>query len=183
MNVYSDFYYYAGGTYSYSSGVYEGGHAVVIVGYSDAGQYFIVKNSWGTGWGMPDQSKGLAHTGYFQIAYSQLASPVNFGQYTIADEGYSPVVPTPTCTFAISPTTKTFTSGGGSGTVTVSSQNNCSWTAVSNVSWISVRSGNTGSGNGSVKYAVATNPTRTQRTGTVTIAGQTFTVNQNRYGR
>ena len=28
-----------------------GGHCVLIVGYDDAKQWFIVRNSWGTGWG------------------------------------------------------------------------------------------------------------------------------------
>lgn len=50
MDVYEDFYSYTTGVYSYATGAYEGGHAVLIVGYSDAGQYFIVKNSWGAGW-------------------------------------------------------------------------------------------------------------------------------------
>lgn len=174
MDVYSDFYSYVSGVYSYVSGAYQGGHAVVIVGYNDPGQYFIVKNSWGTGWGM---------SGYFLMAYSQLTSAVNFGHYTIADEGYSPVGPAPACTFSISPTNKTIQSTGGTGTILASSQNNCSWTAVSNVSWISVKSGNTGSGNGSVSYTVAANPYRSQRTGTLTIAGQTFTVIQKKFGR
>ena len=30
----------------------EGGHAVLAVGYDDAAQCFIVRNSWGTGWGI-----------------------------------------------------------------------------------------------------------------------------------
>ena len=47
MDVYDDFYSYSSGVYSYTTGDYAGGHAVLIVGYSDAGQYFIVKNSWG----------------------------------------------------------------------------------------------------------------------------------------
>jgi hypothetical protein len=37
---------------------------------------------------------------------------------------------------------------------------------------------NTGSGNGSILFTVAANPGSTQRTGTLTIAGQTFTVTQ-----
>ena len=74
MDVYSDFFYYSGGVYQYTSGTYQGGHAILIVGYDDTGQYFIVKNSWGGGWG---------ESGYFRIAYSQLSNVVNFGDYTI----------------------------------------------------------------------------------------------------
>jgi len=76
FDVYEDFYkYYHSGVYSYVSGGYVGGHAVLLVGYDDPGQYFIVKNSWGTGWG---------ESGYFRIAYSQLTNQVNFGDYTIS---------------------------------------------------------------------------------------------------
>ena len=50
FSVYADFFSYNGGIYSYTSGTYQGGHAVLIVGYDDANQCFIVKNSWGTGW-------------------------------------------------------------------------------------------------------------------------------------
>lgn len=174
MDVYNDFFYYTSGVYSHTSGGYAGGHAVVIVGYDDAGQYFIVKNSWGPSWG---------EKGYFRIAYSQLNNQVYFGQYTIADEGYDPInPPPPSCTYSLTPTNKTFHYTGGTGKVTVTSQSNCSWTAVSNVSWITITSGNTGSSNGTVKYSVATNAGSTQRTGTLTIAGQTFKVTQRRYG-
>ena len=75
FDVYSDFYYYGGGVYQQTSGTYQGGHAVLIVGYDDVGQYFIVKNSWGGGWG---------ESGYFRIGYSELDSIVNFGDWSLA---------------------------------------------------------------------------------------------------
>lgn len=40
-----------------------GGHAVLTVGYDDAVQKFIVRNSWGTGWGLK---------GYFMMPYAYL---------------------------------------------------------------------------------------------------------------
>ncbi len=43
-----------------------GGHAVLAVGYDDAQQRFIVRNSWGTDWGM---------AGYFTMPYTYLTDP------------------------------------------------------------------------------------------------------------
>ena len=40
-----------------------GGHAVAAVGYDDKNQWFIVRNSWGTSWGMK---------GYFTLPYQYL---------------------------------------------------------------------------------------------------------------
>lgn len=43
-----------------------GGHAVVAVGYDDPSQTFLVRNSWGTAWGM---------AGYFTLPYTYLLQP------------------------------------------------------------------------------------------------------------
>ncbi len=77
----------------------------------------------------------------------------------------------------LSPTSQSFTQPGGSGTVNVTVPFGCSWTAVSNDSWITVTSGG-GFASGTVNYDVAANNTGSNRSGTITIAGQTFTVNQ-----
>lgn len=78
MAVYSDFFNYSSGVYKYTSGYLAGYHAIIIVGYNDSSQYFIVKNSWGAGWG---------EQGYFRIAYSELTSATQFGYETIAQTG------------------------------------------------------------------------------------------------
>jgi hypothetical protein len=49
---------------------------------------------------------------------------------------------------------------------------------VSNVSWIIVTNGANGSGGGTVQFIVELNVTGAARAGTITIAGQVFTVNQ-----
>jgi hypothetical protein len=62
--------------------------------------------------------------------------------------------------------------------VNVTSSAGCSWTAVSNASWITILSGASGSGNGTVNYSVAANSGTTSRSGSMTIAGQNFRVTQ-----
>jgi len=63
MTVYEDFQHYAGGVYRMVSGNNLGGHCVCAVGYDDAEGYWIVKNSWSTGWG---------EDGFVRIAYGEV---------------------------------------------------------------------------------------------------------------
>jgi hypothetical protein len=178
MNVYADFFTYAGGVYSYATGAYQGGHAVSIIGYDDSSQCFIVKNSWGTDWG---------EKGFFRIAYSEVSDNryVQFGYYTIAYDGNTPVQTT--CSYSISPKSITVTYPGGNAVVSVTSQPGCSWTAVSNTKWINIVSGASGTDDGTLTYQVSPNNTYKNRTGKMTIAGKTLTVKQKakplRYGR
>ncbi len=82
-------------------------------------------------------------------------------------------------TFTINPTAQNFTASGGAGSVSVTASASCPWTAQSNApSFITINSGASGSGNGTVSYSVTANQSTSQRTGTMTIAGQTFTVTQ-----
>jgi hypothetical protein len=82
----------------------------------------------------------------------------------------------PPCAYTLSPMNQSFAFGGGGGSVNVTTTSGCGWTAGSNAAWISVTGG--GSGSGAVNYTVAVNPGFSSRTGTLTIAGQTFTVTQ-----
>ncbi len=81
-------------------------------------------------------------------------------------------------TNSINPTSQNFGAAGSSGIVNVSSTGSCAWTAASNASWLTVTSGSSGAGSGTVGFNVAANTGAAQRTGTLTIAGRTFTVTQ-----
>lgn len=82
------------------------------------------------------------------------------------------------CSFTIAPTSVTFPLEGGGGSVSFMTVAGCAWQAISNDPWIKIEDGSSGVGNGSVDYTVQPNLTGSPRTGTATIAGQTFTVNQ-----
>lgn len=78
MWAYSDFFSYGSGIYKKIAGGNQGGHAVTVIGWDDASQCFIAKNSWGTDWG---------EAGYCRIAYSEMSSDVQFGRWALAYTG------------------------------------------------------------------------------------------------
>jgi hypothetical protein len=97
------------------------------------------------------------------------------------ESGYSNEIsynPTVTCLYSISPASQSVASSGGARTVSVSSQSGCTCTAVSNVSWLVITSNSSWTGSGTVNYSVNANSSASSRTGTMTVAGQTFTVTQ-----
>jgi len=81
------------------------------------------------------------------------------------------------CSFGLNSTTFYVASSAGNDSLAVTTAASCSWTAVSNASWITVTSGGSGSGNGTVAFGWAAN-TSGSRIGTLTVAGQTVTVSQ-----
>jgi len=90
---------------------------------------------------------------------------------------------TPTvCSFQLSQNQASFPVAGGSGSVNVTAATNCDYAVKSNASWITINTGNPGSGNGSFSYTVGAMPIPLTagwgRTGTITVGGVTFTVEQ-----
>lgn len=101
------------------------------------------------------------------------------GTLTIAGETFTVTQAAAPCSYAISPTSQSIAAAGGAGTpVTVTAGAGCAWTAGSNANWITIASGGAGSGNGPVTFTVTANTAISERSGTLTIAGQPFTVNQ-----
>lgn len=97
---------------------------------------------------------------------------INVGDqtYTINQSGYS-------CTYSLSPVDASVGRTGGTTRAFVSAPSQCSWSTTSNASWLSVTPGS-GSGSRDVQITVRTN-SGAERSGTVRIAGQTFSVTQN----
>jgi hypothetical protein len=84
------------------------------------------------------------------------------------------------CTFTIDPTSGTALGTGGTGSVTVTAASGCAWTAASQAQWITVTGGASGAGGGTVQFTVEANPAATERTGSILIAGHTFTIAQDK---
>jgi hypothetical protein len=92
-------------------------------------------------------------------------------QFNVDQSGGSP------CTFSISPNFGAFDASGEDERVIVTTANGCAWTTTSNAGWLSITSSASGTGNAAVVLHAAPN-TGGARSGTVTIAGQTFTATQ-----
>ena len=64
----------------------DGRHAVTVVGYSESGQYFVVMNSWGEGWG---------DRGFGRISYETFRKRVKVGYSMRLAETPPPTPPRP----------------------------------------------------------------------------------------
>ncbi len=103
---------YAGSAFGgYGGGVFQTdeystvNHGVVLVGWDDTqgtNGVWILRNSWGTGWG---------ESGYMRIGYgtSQVGSSANYVLYTACTPPLAPTLSGPTDGFSTTDTTPTFT--------------------------------------------------------------------------
>ena len=134
---------------------------------SNASWITITANAFGTG----------NATVNYTVAANTLATS-RTGTMTIGGPTFTVTQAGAPCTFTISSSTANLTSSAAMGTVTVTAASGCSWTATSNAAWLTIASGASGNGNGTVTYNVADNTGSAARTGILTIAGQSFTVTQ-----
>ena len=114
--------------------------------------------------------------GRVELAVAANSGPSRTGTVTAANQTFT-VNQGAGCTFAIAPGSENVAAAGATGAVTVTTQPGCGWQATSNALWLSINGSASGSGDGSLSYTAAGN-TGSARSGTLTIAGHTFTVNQ-----
>ena len=100
------------------------------------------------------------------------------GTLTIAGQTFTVNQISASCSYSIDPKELKIGDQGGPGTVAVSAGAGCEWTAASNESWITITGGATGSGNGTVRFIVESY--NKKRTGSLTVAGRAFKVEQDK---
>ena len=152
-----------------------GGHTVGVTAGGGCAWTAVSTSGWIT------VSAGAAGTGDGSASFTVGANTggARAGTLTIAGHTVTVSQAAP-CAYSIDPNKEKMNARGGTGTVAVTTSAGCAWTAVSNASWIAVTGGASGSGPGTVTYSVSANNTGKDRDGTVTIAGRTFTVEQDK---
>ncbi len=123
---------------------------------------------------------GASGTGSGTMAFAAApnASAARSATITVAGKPFTVAQDAAPCTYTIAPPSSVVPAAGGQGTFNVAAHAACPWTAVAGADWIAVTSGGTGDGAGTVGFSVAANPLSAARTGTITAAGQTFTITQ-----
>ena len=129
-----------------------------------------------------------AYSGPVYGGWSGTVTPVRSGYtFSPANRAYSGVIAnrivqdyvgaSDGCTYNIAPSLQTISENGGTASVTVTAGGGCAWSAASQSAWITITSGSSGTGNGTVQFTVAGN-TAGPRTGFLIVAGQTVTIHQ-----
>jgi uncharacterized protein (TIGR03437 family) len=85
---------------------------------------------------------------------------------------------TGSCTYTLTTTSIAAPYFASSGSIGVTAPTGCTWTAASSASWLTVTSGASGNGNGTVNYSVASNANGPPRSARLTIAGINVAVAQ-----
>ena len=122
---------------------------------------------------------GATWTGSGTVTYNvgPNRAPRAPGTLTVAEQTFT-VTQANGCTYGLTASSVAIVAAGGTATVGVTASDAaCAWSRASNVAWITIAQGTSGAGAATLTYTVAPN-LGLERTGTLTLAGQTFTVNQ-----
>lgn len=82
------------------------------------------------------------------------------------------------CTYSLTSDKVAFSTEGGTGTINVTTQDTCTWTASSGASWMTITSNSTGTGSGAVSFTILPNTETASRTATLSVEGQTLALTQ-----
>jgi len=141
----------------------------------------VTRRSWIARFTVPVNNDGAILRFAANLGYNQgLGTGIEFAY---ADTlGYGPTFETPFVSYCLapplSPTSSTIGASGGASSLSVQATSACVWTASSTVPWITFPSGSTGSGPGTLAFAVAAQASADVRTGEILVDGSTHLVTQ-----
>jgi Putative binding domain, N-terminal/Viral BACON domain len=132
------------------------------------------------------ETDGFIRVNFLALLSTPLAAGVQYqarvaavGPGGVAASGLSNVFSfTPTCEPTLSSTGASLPAGASTGSVTVNAASGCTWSATSPVNWVTITSGDSGTGNEEVTFSVTQNTTSSPRSATLTIATRSFAVTQ-----
>jgi hypothetical protein len=124
-------------------------------------------------WLVPMTTRGTG-PGQASFTVASNAGPARSGSLMVAGQALA-ISQASLCTWGIAPPSTVLPASGGNGNVLVIVGGACTWTAASDVDWITLTSGASGTGNGLVQF-VAGPSNGAPRTGSLTIAGQRYEV-------
>jgi len=122
-------------------------------------------------WTFSDSDNGMHQ-------WTALAYDVSNNVPTSAVVSVTVSIPTTGCSYAFSASTVRMGATAAVGSVDLIAGAGCAWTAATTADWITIASGGSGSGNGTIDYGVDANTNASTRTGIIIVSGQTFTIDQ-----
>ncbi len=100
-----------------------------------------------------------------------------YGRFSVTYPSIAPFLEATTCVTSLSSSNLLVANSGGAGSFNVTASGSCNWTAVPTDSFVTITSGSSGAGNGTVNFSVAAN-NGPQRTTVIVVGGQVFTITQ-----
>lgn len=135
---------------------------------NNSGRYSVLVDSGWSGTVSPTKSGYTFNPGSYRFSNIDSNENQNFTGSADSED----------CDYSIAPASVKVGSIGGSGSFNLTTGDNCEWEVSSNRSWIIIDIDLFGEGDVRVYYTVLENTSTSSRSGTITIAGQTFTVTQ-----
>ncbi|PYT06089.1 MAG: hypothetical protein DMF60_10050, partial [Acidobacteria bacterium] len=99
------------------------------------GRYDTASDSW-----KPTTTSSAPAGRYFHTAVWTGSEMIVFGVSTGGGGRYCASQSTPQCSYSVTPSTASFSSNGGTGSVSVSAPGGCGWTAATSANWVTISS-------------------------------------------
>jgi hypothetical protein len=159
--------------------IYNSTGGLVTTAFTDcAGNYLSPAGlPTGTYYALADNTRGFGNVLYNNIPCAN-CDPITGTGIAVTINQTTPSINFALCEFSLSASSRLFGAIGGEGSIAVTSPGGCDWAASSNAAWIEITSSLISQGNGTLTYLVRDNFSAEPRTGTISVAGHTFTITQ-----